>query len=392
MAYTAAQILAPQVIMRQISRLALPGTSLSQLMGWNVGAGPTNGAILPVGNQTEGGENVPAGNTEDHPLRVGSYDIFDNTRKVATGSVPGTASTTIAPQKVGVVQFTIPRTAEDILLGMERLNNQRAMGQPASVVDRGGQAYIAAQTRYMSARIANLIEFQTAALFRGKYYYSYEGDILHNSFTAGDEIVDYRQPAGNRDQLKMGQATDAIDATWATSTTHIPKAIMEVNKRSVDQTGLGIRHLVCGSKVYNNIVDNDFVRQQAGSVNMPMAIGQESGGEFTVVLKALPWLVIHVVDYVLETWNPTNQVYESELVIPENIAVFMPEVDNSWVHYMRGGETVTEGPNGVTDFRMGFYPYAYPDHNPAGWRLHTVHNGFPALPVPKTICYGTVVF
>lgn len=393
MGYTTAQILAPQVIMRTMSRLALPGTSLSQLFGWNVGRGPTNGAILPIGNQDEGGDITPAGNTEDYDLRTGQYDIFDNTRRVATGSVPDSPANPIAPQKVGSVQFTIPRTSERMLLSHEKLNNQRRIGGPANEVDRGGIRYIQAQTRYMAQRIANLIEFQTAAMLRGQYYFSQQGDLLHHSFTSGDYSINYQIPATHKSQLDLGTGSDVITATWATVTNDIPGMIYGVNRAFIDQVGVGISHLICNSKVYQNIINNNNVKGQAGTANTPyLSQTRVNGGEFRVRLRAIPWLEIHVIDYLLEHWNPSSEVYETALVIPDNIAVFIPEVDNSWTHYIRGGETVTEGPNGVTEFRRGMYAYAYPEHDPSGWNLHTLHNGFPALPVPKAIAYGTVVF
>ena len=79
-------------------------------------------------------------------------------------------------------------------------------------------------------------------------------------------------------------------------------------------------------------------------------------------------------------------------MIPDTVAVFLPSVDPSWTTYGKYGESVTEGPNGKTDFQYGFYTYAHPTYDPGGWKLYALLNGFPLLPIPKCVCYGTVVF
>ena len=66
MTLATSQILAPKTIQKAISQLDLPGTSLQNLFGW--GLGGSNVA-------RQGGRNF-------------AYDIFNVTRRVATGRVP----------------------------------------------------------------------------------------------------------------------------------------------------------------------------------------------------------------------------------------------------------------------------------------------------------------
>ena len=67
MGRSAQQVLAPKTIFQAISQIDLPGTTLQRLLGWAFGG--TN-------RQQQSGRHF-------------SYDIFDTTRKIATGRVPG---------------------------------------------------------------------------------------------------------------------------------------------------------------------------------------------------------------------------------------------------------------------------------------------------------------
>jgi hypothetical protein len=100
----------------------------------------------------------------------------------------------------------------------------------------------------------------------------------------------------------------------------------------------------------------------------------------------MPWIDFLINDYGLEiegTYTP---------MIPNTHAIFIPEVSSDWVEYLNGGEGVTEGPNGTHEFREGLYQYSYPTHEPSGWNLTAVHNGFPSLMVPACIAYGSVIY
>ena len=116
-------LLAPKTIQKAISQLALPGTTLQNLFGW--GLGGTNRA-------RQSGRNF-------------SYDIFDNTRKVATARAPAQAASRQKPQKVGHVAATFPRAAETISLLDEELLNRRRIGGPSDEIDEAGESYITRQ-------------------------------------------------------------------------------------------------------------------------------------------------------------------------------------------------------------------------------------------------------
>lgn len=365
-------LLSPLVVLDRISRLDLPGTSISRLLGWNI----ANFASATL-----------QGATREYPLRTGQYDIFDITRKIASGRVPGTGPSKQKPQKVGTVQFTIPRSAEMIELTDEDLDNRRQLGGNASMIDRNGLRYVEAQIEYLAQRFSNIIEFQAAAMCRGSYTFDQNDDDLEHRFTGGELSIDFQIPAGNKDGLDMLGGGNLIGASWATAGTDIPLHLININKAFVELTGQGLAHIICRGQTWNNVINNDKVKAQAGSSYAPFdTYNRKSAGEFTAVLRALPWLQWHIVDYGLEVWDGSAYTYET--LLEDDHAIFMPEPNPRWVEYIVGGERVTEGPNGRKSFQYGFYPYSYPTHHPSGRVLAAVFNGLPSLLRPKAIAYG----
>lgn len=358
------ELLAPEVILREVSRIRLPGTVLSDLFGWGLAArDPAN----------------MSGNMTDYPLREGSYDVFNRTRRIATGSVPGTANTNIKPQKAGRVRFTIPRSAERIPLTDEELVNRRQIGQAVTVIDNMGENYIMRQKRYLAEAVANMIEFQTAAMLRGSYTFDQQGDELRQGFSGGETTVDFQIAANNKNQLN-----GIIGTSWATASTNIIEDINAINRQCNTNSGLGIEHAITGSDTWQYVINNDYVKAQAGTSNTPYLEYERNGpGQFTARLRALPWLQWHVIDYTLEVW--TGSVYSDTRLIAADQVTFIPTPSSDWVQYLNGGEVITEGPNGVRAFRHGFYMYGYPSWEPSGWNLGCNHNGIPALYIPDAV-------
>ena len=388
------EILAPLLIKERISRLALVGTSLQRLFGWNVGVGALDdGTVDGVLGFTDGDVTAAGlprtGNVDDWPARSGQYDIFDHTRNLATARVPGQASSMRAPQKVGSVQFTIPRCAETIDLTDEAVHNRRPLGGPASELDRGGRRYIEKQERFMAELIANVVEFQTASMIRGSYTFTENGDKLEHTFSGGETTINYQQPSGNRDRLNMLGAGNIIDADWDVAGTDIPAQLKSINAAMVQLTGKGLEHIICTGTTWEFVKNNTKVHTQGGSANVVFDTQtRQRPGEFTAVLRSLPQYTWHIIEYGVNVWD--GSAFTFTKLIEEKKAAFLPTPDNEWTEYIRGGEWVTEGPNGPKSFQHGFYPYAYPTHDPSGWRLSNVFNGFPALKVPAAMCYGTI--
>lgn len=367
-------LLAPEVILREVSRVQLPGTVLSDLFNWG----------LPARNP-----DAQTGNMVSYDLREGSYDVFNRSKELAHGSVPGSPNTMIKPQKVGRVRFTIPRSAESLPMTDEDLVNRRQVGQAVTSVDSMGENYIMRQKQYMASRVGNMIEFQTAALMRGSYTFDQNGDELRQGFSGGEQTIDFQIPSGNKNQLDMLGAGAIIGASWATTSTDIPLDCMQVNDAMNSLTGMGIEHAILNSTTLQYLLNNTKIQAQAGTSNTPYQSYSQTGpGRFAVVFRAIPWLQFHVIDYRLDIWDG-SAVTNTKLVADDQVT-FMPTPNSNWVQYLNGGEVITEGPNGTRAFRNGYYAYGYQTWNPSGWMLNQAHNGFPALYVPAAIANADV--
>jgi hypothetical protein len=360
------QVLAPKTVLRAISQIELPGTSLSRLFGW-----------------TYRGRN-----RTQLSGRSFSWDIFNHSRSLATGRVPGQAASRQAPQKVGSVGGTFPRAAETISLLDEDLLNRRVIGGPTTQLDSRGENFITRQEVYLAQRFANLIEFQTAAMIRGTYSYDDQGDELNHSFASGSSTVNFNIPAGNKNSLNMLGAGNIIDALWSNTGTDIPLHLQKINAALVQLTGLGLAHVVLTGVGWQHVLKNTKVQDLGGSAAPFETLRRIAPGEFSAVLRAIPWVTFHVLDYGLDVFNGTSTTYTK--LIEDDHAAFFPAVSSRWVQYLEGSEVVTEGPGGPKGERHGFYAYAYPTHDPSGWELSAVHNGIPALYSPAAMAYGKI--
>lgn len=366
MTVSLAELLAPQTIAKAISQLDLPGTSLQTLFGWGLG-----------------GSNVAR-----QSGRHFAYDVFNATRTVATGRVPAQPLALTPPQAAGTISGTFPRAAEKIALLDEDLLNRRPLGGPDGRLDHHA-VFVTRQEVYLAQRFANLIEFQTAAMLRGRYTYTQDGDWLRHGFDGGQTLIDFRIPPGNQGQLDMLGSGNLLDADWASPTTDIPAQLHAINAAMVQLTGLGLSHVLLTSVGWQYVVNNEKVQQQGGSGGPVLAqMRRSSAGEFTAVLQGLPWVTFHVIDYGLEVWDGTQERFTR--LIEDDHAAFLPEPAPRWVQYLEGSEFVTEGPGGPRHERFGFYPYAVPTHDPSGWELCAVHNGIPALYTPQAVAYGQI--
>lgn len=364
---TTEEILAPKTILKAVSQLELPGTALQRLFGW--GFAGRNRA-------QQSGRNF-------------SYDIFDVTRTVASARAPGQSSQRQDPQGVGHVSGVFPRSAEVISLLDEDLLNRRGIGGDGSNLGTAGESYITRQEIYLAQRFANLVEFQTAAMLRGKYFYDSDGDDLRHGFSTGETQIDFRVPVGNLDQLDMLGDGNLLDADWGNVNTDIPLHLQNINAAFVRLTGMGLAHVLVTGLGWQKIINNTKVQALGGSTNVVFeSLRRVGAGEFTAVLKAIPWVTFHVIDYGLDVWNGSGLQFEK--LIEDDFAAFLPQPSQRWVQYLEGSEIVTEGPGGTRSEQFGFYAYGYPTHDPSGWDLAAVFNGIPALYTPSAMAYGRI--
>lgn len=361
------RLLAPARIMKVISQIKKASTPISQLLGFNIGGK----------NRTPyGGRNF-------------AYDVVNPSRQISTPRTPNQPSARIAPQKVGSVTGVFPRSAETIPMFDEDLFNRRRIGANAAELDDMGEAYITRQEDYLAQRFGNLIEFMSVAMLRGSFSYTTAtaGDLLWYDFSGGTSTVDFQVPSGNKSQLNMLGTGSIISASWASASTNIPGHLMAINKAMLQLSGFPLKHILCGSDVWNYCITNTAVIQAGGPNNSPFEkLKQDENGNFEAILRAVPWLRFHIIDTGLEVGS--SNTYKT-LIEPDSF-IGMPDPSSEWCTFLEGSEIVTEGPGvgAPRAERYGFYPFAYPTFDPSGWNLAAVFNGLPALYVPKAVVYA----
>ena len=371
------ELLAPEVILRAVTIKKVPNTALSRLMGW---------ALPEVASFNIAG---PSGNVVESPLRSSFYDTIRETPRIAHASVPGSPATLVAPQITGKVPYTVPRSHEAIDLKYEDLNQRRQFGAPVTAVDTRGERYLSIQEDYLAKRQANFIEFQTAAMFRGSYTYDQQGDTLRHGFSGGGTTVNFNIPAANLTDLDMLGAGAILAANWSTDTTDIPADLYAINDAFISLTGRGLRHVIISSVGWGYVLNCTIVKAQAGTADKAFLRLERTGeGEFEAVLKAVPWVTFHIIDYRLDDWS--GSAYQSSKLVPDTKAIFLVEPDQDWVQYGTCMETVVEGHGGPTSDRYGLYFWTEQTHQPAGRRLYSLLNGLPFLYNPLCVAYGTI--
>lgn len=313
-----------------------------------------------------------------------AYDVFNDSREVGGGRMPGTPPSRVKPQLVGTVRGAFPRWHESIPLLYEDIHNIRQIGSMA--VDTRGESYILKQERYLSQRATNHKEFQFAAMIRGKYYYTQDGDDLNVSLSSGAAEVDFQVPAGNKSQLNMLGAGDIIGVTWATASTDIPADLFQINAAFEQLIGRQLNHVWMNSATFQYVLNNDKVKALAGTANVVFdSFNRVGKNDFECKLKGLPMFTFHITDGLLNLSGTPTKLFANDEVM------FCPEPDPTWIQYGEGSEIVVEYPGAAPTERFGAYFWAEPTTKPAGYELIGVLNGIPFLYNPYAIAFADVV-
>lgn len=359
-------MLNPNIVNERISRLRVINTTLQNAFGMQAGG--------------SGVRKVPA--------RSGSYDVFNDTRAVATASVPGTTANTIALNPVSNVGYRIPRAAEKVHILMEEINQLRALGGPTDQVDQLGETYIMDQEKVFKQRFVNLREFQVSAMLRGSYTYTQSGDQLIHTYSGGGITVDYQIPSGNKTQLNMLAGGDIIGTAWDNEAAPIVRDLFAVNAAFNQLVGLGLTDIWCTSVVWGFVITNTEVQALAGSVQSPVLSfdRDEEKQAFTARLVAAPWVNWHITDETLSVNGTTTKV------IADTAAVFTTPIDSGICQFYECPEPVMDPVTQAMRNVWGEYYYHKLVDDPVSYEFHGRFNGLPILKVPAAIAYGTVDF
>jgi hypothetical protein len=389
MASDALSILTPSVVTKIVSRVRTPGNVLSRFFGFEIG-----------------GSNV-----QKVPGRTYTYDLFDNVRSVARGRAPGVPAGSVAANPIGNVQLTLARSAEKLALDYELVNQIRSLGQDAGTRDRMGARYIERQSKVLRMRQDNLREFVTAgAIFNGgKYGFYLNGDDLLPTFdTSGTYIsVDHQIPAGNilrggafAAGLQMGTGANIIDASWATASTDIPLHLEKISDAFMAQVGQPLSIIFVDNQTKLYILQNDKVRQLAGTSNQPFADYTKletknpdgtDAGVYRFTIKGAPQYTFFSYGGQLDlvTGAATNAPTATKL-LQDSYATFMIEPDSSWFQMVEGSEIVKDNDLAPPVEREGFYSWILEKADPARFELHTLQNLGLELNVPKGVALARV--
>lgn len=373
-------ILAPSVVKKLISRIAVPGMTIQRFLGFE-----------------EGGSRVEQ--LAINGLRQYTYDIFDNVRSIALGRAPGTGPGTVKRNPVGNNTVTIARSYEKMTdLNYEMLSNIRTIGESATDLDRKGIKYLEAQGKVLQQRQLNFREFLSWGMLRGGgtgYGFIFSGDDWIPVLTGAQLVIDWKIPAANKSQLNMLGAGDIIDTTWSNPAADIPGDLDGISIAFQNLVGPPLAWVMTDSIVWNHVMNNTAVKAQAGTSNTVYETFEMSGerakdnsmtGLRYATLKARPWLKWFITDSVLEV-NGTNVKY-----FQDGEASFGIDLAFDFCKMQEGSEWVKDSLWAPAVARQGRYDWIREEDQPAKVELHSINNIVPELTIPKALAFGDVLF
>jgi hypothetical protein len=398
MASSIHELLQPQVILDVISRIREGQGRLSKWFGFAPNRFDPETVSLD-------GPNIVKGDT-----RYASWRIYDHSRIVAKSRAPSTGPATVAANPIGDTRISCARFHEKIPMMYEDLGNLSPLAGPNSVVDPGGQDYIARQERTIAEHFNNAVELMTAGMIRGQFYLKNVGDnwipVLANPSPTPAVTVNFQIPAGNKTQLDMLGDGNIINVSWANPAALIVKDLSQIKAAFARLTGYPLRHIWVTSPMWYQVITNAEVKNTAGSANVPFAefdFVPETGfdgmqiSDYSAILRADPTIIWHITDEVLVVDSDVDPSYSTGSgtyvkVIDDTAAMFSTDPSPLWCRMYHGSEYVVENPGQVGVKRTGYYFWHQYVTQPSAVELIGLANLLPLLYVPKAIAYGTVEF
>lgn len=331
-----------------------------------------------------------------------THDIFNETRTMAAARAPDVGPASISPKPIGQSSATALRLYEQIPFPIHKIAGTRPLGSPIGTLDPTGRSWVVRQQGYLAKRFSNSIEFMVSRMFRGGFSILIQGDNYYlRELGAGTVDINYPIPAGNKAQIG-----GLIDATWANAGTKILDHMLELNKLSQIQTGYEIRHCWINSTTYKRMLANTQLQSVRGTAsrvfeqfspaNVQTTEDNRNIG-FTVIFPAMPNFVWHVYDassVVATATDPASHTTgNNSLYVPDNIAIFTPEVEpGGWHGMYHAQEYIREKDNDEYTLKSGFATWTKPINDPPGEELRALHNLVPLMYVPASVFYATVIF
>jgi hypothetical protein len=344
----------------------------------------------------------PGGRNEENfgHGRQGSYEVYNNTRKVGKGRAPGTAAATSAAQAVGEVPFVYPRMHDSVFLAAEKVHNLARIGDEAAR-DIAGQEMIRRQTQTLGQKAGNFRAAMVAGMFRDSLYVHQTGDDWYFNYTSASSLfrINFQRPAGNLSQLDMLGDGDIIDVSWDNPSANIPKHVGDINAAFEELYGGRLENILVTSNVWNEVLNNDKVGAQAGIANSPFrtlsrvagtrADGSDINVE-TAVLASKPTITWWITDEGLELGDEGSETFTK--YVGDNNAVFMGSPDSGAYSISVGSEPIAEVEGMPQTVKAGLASWSATTANPTGTNLFVLDNSFVVDHIPNATAYGTVIF
>jgi hypothetical protein len=377
-------LLQPQVLTNVVSQVAEVSDWLSMLFGVQVG-GPN------IINHGHG--------------RYGAYHIYNNVRKVARGRAPGTAAGRRSAQPMDRVPFVYPRMHDSVALSAEVLHNLGQIADPATR-DIAGKDMIKRQTKTLGQLAANWRKAMLVGTLRNSLYMGMDGDDVFFDFvsTSGVEKVlqvPTQMPAGNQAKLNMVGTGDIINASWDNIATDIIGHLGLINAAFQQLCGGHLAACVCGTKVWNNVIQNTSVGKVHGSAHAPFttlerdaldpAIAKTMKNVYRAKLSVYPDVIWYITDEGLEVGAPGSETFQK--IVGDNNVIFVGhEPDDGATACYEGSEPIAEYDNGPEEVKTGLASWSVKRANPTETDLFVLDNALVVNQVPASEAYGTVIF
>ena len=363
------QITSSEFISRVISQIRTPRSKFQNF--YQIGNGMANVT-------TPGGAQV-------------GWDTFNATRQMARGRPRGSGPGTARKNPTGHVSAHMFRTHEKTIILQEQLFRSRPLGQNFGVIEAFGQSHLTKQEEAMGQRFSNTREFMVAKMFQGGFDLKLVGeDWLPVTSGSGNLPVDFQIAAGNKSKLDMLGAGDIINISWdQKATAKIATDLLQINSAFEQLHGWPLEHIWLNSDTLAKFLDNDQLTSLAGTANRVFdRFTREDAGfpDLQIVFSGVPMFTFHVYDAPLEEEDTRTKI------IPDDRAIFTPSPDSQWLEWMEGSEIVAENIMDTGTERFGMHAWMERQTQPASWELIGVDNGLPALYVPDTVAFGTIIF
>jgi hypothetical protein len=332
--------------------------------------------------------------------RMGTFNVYNNTRVPAKGRAPGTAAARSALQNMGTVPFTYPRQHDSIHIPMEMVANLGMIADPARR-DSAAMDMIGRQTITLKKKARNWRTALTVGMLRGAAYLNVDGETNYITYTTSTGAIPInvgRMPSGNTAQLNMLGAGSIIDSGWQNPAADIPKHVGQVSSAMQQLTGFPLAEVTMNWTTFQNVIHNDYVIQLAGSSQQPFTVlnrevGMGADGRPLLAYYSsfnwCPGVKWYITDAGLDLGAEGSESFVKH--IPDNYASFSCEAMNKDVFggYV-GSEPIAEYDNGPVDTKVGLASWATTVSNPTGYEVFVLDNFLPVNHVPGTLAYAQV--